>query len=201
MVEPWATVAKIAAIAIAAIAAYGALRIGIRVGVRHVMERRRADLTDSLAATELERRVTTLAGLALRIAGAVIAVIGVLMVLSEFEIDIGPAIAGLGVVGIAVGFGAQALVRDWLAGIFIVLENQYNLGDAVRIAGVSGVVEELSLRRTMLRDADGTVHVVPNGQIIVASNLARALGSNGAGHGGSQIPSGEATAPSESETD
>jgi small-conductance mechanosensitive channel len=201
MVEPWATLAKIAAITIAAIAAYGALRIGIRVGVRHVVERRRADLTDSLAATELERRVTTLAGLALRIAGAVIAVIGVLMVLSEFEIDIGPAIAGLGVVGIAVGFGAQAVVRDWLAGIFIVLENQYNLGDAVRIAGVSGVVEELSLRRTMLRDADGTVHVVPNGQIIVASNLTRALGSNGAGQGGSPIPSGEATAPPESETD
>jgi small-conductance mechanosensitive channel len=201
MVEPWATLAKIAAITIAAIAAYGALRIGIRVGVRHVVERRRADLTDSLAATELERRVTTLAGLALRIAGAVIAVIGVLMVLSEFEIDIGPAIAGLGVVGIAVGFGAQAVVRDWLAGIFIVLENQYNLGDAVRIAGVSGVVEELSLRRTMLRDADGTVHVVPNGQIIVASNLTRALGSNGAGQAGSPTPSGEATAPSESETD
>lgn len=201
MVEPWATVAKIAAITIAAIAAYGAMRIGIRVGVRHVVERRRADLTDSLAATELERRVTTLAGLALRIAGAVIAVIGVLMVLSEFEIDIGPAIAGLGVVGIAVGFGAQTLVRDWLAGIFIVLENQYNLGDEVRIAGVSGVVEELSLRRTMLRDADGTVHVVPNGQIIVASNLTRALGSNGATQGGSPIPSGDATAPAGSETD
>jgi small-conductance mechanosensitive channel len=200
MVEPWATLAKIAAITIAAVAAYGALRIGIRVGVRHVVERRRADLTDSLAATELERRVTTLAGLALRIAGAVIAVIGVLMVLSEFEIDIGPAIAGLGVVGIAVGFGAQALVRDWLAGIFIVLENQYNVGDAVRIAGVSGVVEELSLRRTMLRDADGTVHVVPNGQIIVASNLTRALGSNGAAQG-SPTPLGEATAPPESETD
>ncbi len=201
MVEPWATLAKIAAITIAAIAAYGALRIGIRVGVRHVVERRRADLTDSLAATELERRVTTLAGLALRIAGAVIAVIGVLMVLSEFEIDIGPAIAGLGVVGIAVGFGAQALVRDWLAGVFIVLENQYNLGDAVRIAGVSGVVEELSLRRTMLRDADGTVHVVPNGQIIVASNLTRGPSSNGAAQGGSATPSGEATAPAESETD
>jgi small-conductance mechanosensitive channel len=201
MVEPWATLAKIAAITIAAIAAYGALRIGIRVGVRHVVERRRADLTDSLAATELERRVTTLAGLALRIAGAVIAVIGVLMVLSEFEIDIGPAIAGLGVVGIAVGFGAQALVRDWLAGIFIVLENQYNVGDAVRIAGVSGVVEELGLRRTMLRDADGTVHVVPNGQIIVASNLTRALGSNGAVQDGSPTPLGEATAPPESETD
>ncbi len=81
--------------------------------------------------------------------------------------------AGLGVVGIAVGFGAQTLVRDWLAGIFVVLENQYSAGDVVRIAGVEGVVEDFSLRRTMLRDADGTMHSVPNGQIIVASNLSR----------------------------
>jgi moderate conductance mechanosensitive channel len=201
MVEPWATITKIAAILIAAGAAYGALRIAIRVGVRHLLERRRATLTEAAAAIELERRVTTLAGLALRIAGAVIAVIGVLMVLSEFEIDIGPAIAGLGVVGIAVGFGAQTLVRDWLAGIFIVLENQYNLGDLVRIAGVSGVVEELSLRRTMLRDTDGAVHIVPNGQIVVASNLTRAIGSNGLAQGGAPAPSGEATAPQESESD
>jgi len=76
-------------------------------------------------------------------------------------------------VGIAVGFGAQTLIRDWLAGIFVVLENQYNQGDVVRIAGVSGVVEDFSLRRTMLRDLDGTVHTVPNGQITVASNLTR----------------------------
>jgi small conductance mechanosensitive channel len=64
-------------------------------------------------------------------------------------------------------------VRDWLAGIFVVLENQYNQGDVVRIAGVEGVVEDFSLRRTTLRDLDGTVHTVPNGQIIVASNLTR----------------------------
>ena len=81
--------------------------------------------------------------------------------------------AGLGVVGIAVGFGAQALVRDWLAGIFIVLENQYSQGDVVRLAGVEGVVEDFSLRRTTLRDLDGTVHTVPNGQIIVTSNITR----------------------------
>jgi moderate conductance mechanosensitive channel len=103
----------------------------------------------------------------------VIGVIAVLMILNLFGIDIGPAIAGLGVVGIAVGFGAQTLMRDWLAGIFIVLENQYSQGDVVRIAGVDGVVEDFSLRRTTLRDLDGTVHTVPNGQITVASNMTR----------------------------
>ncbi len=95
------------------------------------------------------------------------------MALTEFGIEIGPAVAGLGVVGIAVGFGAQTLIRDWLAGIFIVLENQFNEGDVVRIAGVEGVVNGFSLRRTTLRDLDGTIHIVPNGQIIVASNLTR----------------------------
>jgi small conductance mechanosensitive channel len=107
------------------------------------------------------------------VAGVTIAVIALLMILDLFLIDIGPAIAGLGVVGIAVGLGAQTLVRDWLSGIFIVLENQYSQGDVVRIAGVSGVVEDFSLRRTTLRDLDGAVHNVPNGQITVATNLTR----------------------------
>jgi small conductance mechanosensitive channel len=108
-----------------------------------------------------------------RIAASVVAVVAGLMILDLFGIDIGPAVAGLGVAGIAVGFGAQTLVRDWLAGIFIVLENQYNAGDVVRIAGVEGTVEDFSLRRTTLRDLDGTVHTVPNGQIVVASNMTR----------------------------
>ncbi len=124
-----------------------------------------------LSPAELERRVQTIGRLVVRIAGSVIAIIAVLMALRLFGIDIGPAVAGLGVVGIAVGFGAQAVVRDWLAGIFIVLENQYSQGDVVRIASVEGVVEDFSLRRTTLRDVDGAVHTVPNGQIIVTSNI------------------------------
>jgi small conductance mechanosensitive channel len=115
----------------------------------------------------------TLETLADRLAAIVIGLIALLMVLSQFDVDIGPAIAGLGVVGIAVGFGAQTLVRDWLAGIFIVIENQYSVGDVVSIAGVDGVVEGFSLRRTVLRNLDGTVHNVPNGQIVVASNMTR----------------------------
>ena len=165
---------QIALIALAALAGFLVVRAGVGVGVRHLLERRREETgTGTLPAAELERRVRTIGTLAVRVAGAVIAIIAVLMALDLFGIDIGPAVAGLGVVGIALGFGAQTLVRDWLAGIFIVLENQFSAGDMVRLVGVEGVVEDFSLRRTTLRDLDGTLHVVPNGQIIVASNLAR----------------------------
>ena len=167
---------RLAIIAVAAIALFLLVRTGVRVSVRHLIERRTAEMDaddGTMTAAELERRVNTIARLVVRIAAGVIGVMAVLMALDLFGIDIGPAIAGLGVVGIAVGLGAQTLVRDWLAGVFVVLENQYSAGDVVRIAGVEGVVEDLSLRRTTLRDLDGTVHTVPNGQITVASNLTR----------------------------
>jgi moderate conductance mechanosensitive channel len=162
-------------ILIAAIAAFLALRTAVRLGIAHVLTRSEtADDDDGgVAPADLERRVRTLGSLAQRLGGGLIAVIAGLMLLELFGVDIGPALAGLGVAGIAVGFGAQALVRDWLAGIFVVVENQYNEGDVVRIAGVEGTVEGFSLRRTTLRDLDGTVHTVPNGQIIVASNMTR----------------------------
>ena len=144
--------------------------------MKHLIARRTHDAdAGNLPRVEQERRVTTLGQLLVKIAAAVIVVVATLMVLEAFSVDIGPAIAGLGIAGLAVGFGAQALIKDWLSGIFIVAENQYNAGEHVRIAGVEGVVEDFSLRRTMLRDADGTVHHVPNGQIIVASNLSRGL--------------------------
>jgi small-conductance mechanosensitive channel len=104
---------------------------------------------------------------------AFIVVVAVVMILGELGLNIGPAVAGLGIVGIAVGFGAQALVRDYLNGALILLENQYSKGDVVTIADVSGTVEDFSLRRTTLRDLDGVVHTVPNGQITVASNRTR----------------------------
>ena len=168
------TTLKIALIVLAALVAYLVVRIGVRIGIRHLVERRDdEESTAVLPPAELERRVNTIGRLVVRIAGVAISVIAGLMALRLFGIDIGPAVAGLGVVGIAVGFGAQTLVRDWLAGVFIVLENQYSQGDVIRIAGVDGVVEDFSLRRTTLRDLDGTVHTVPNGQIIVASNMTR----------------------------
>lgn len=127
------------------------------------------------AAEELKRRRTleALGGTLARIAVLVLAALAVLGVLS---VDLGPVIAGLGLLGLGIGLGLQNLVRDVVAGAFILLENQYATGDVVRIADVTGTVEELGLRRTVLRDADGTVHVVPNGLIAVASNQTRAWG-------------------------
>lgn len=171
----WALLAlRVGVIAIAAIAIYLALRTAISVGSRHIIDLRVAEKgTTDVPVAELERRVNTIAALVLKTVGGLIAVIAGLMVLDLFGIDIGPALAGLGIAGIALGFGAQTLVRDWLAGIFIVLENQYNAGDVVRIADVDGTVEDFSLRRTTLRDLDGTLHTVPNGAIVVSSNMTR----------------------------
>jgi small conductance mechanosensitive channel len=115
----------------------------------------------------------TLDGLGSNVIQFFIVVIAGLMILRSFGLDIGPAIAGLGVVGVAVGFGAQHLVRDYLSGALILIENQFSKGDVIRVAGVSGTVEDFSLRRTTLRDLDGAVHTVPNGEIHVASNLTR----------------------------
>jgi small conductance mechanosensitive channel len=126
-----------------------------------------------LSAVEVQKRIATLDDLGSRVLRFFIVVIAGLMVLGRFDLDIGPAIAGLGVVGVAVGFGAQHLVKDYLTGALILVENQFSRGDIVQIAGVSGTVEDFSLRRTTLRDLDGIVHSVPNGAITVASNLTR----------------------------
>jgi len=99
--------------------------------------------------------------------------IAALMVLRECGIDIGPILAGVGIAGIAVGFGAQSLVKDFLAGVFILLENQFRVGDVIETAGVSGVVERITLRATTLRDLRGNVHVVPNGAMSVVTNMTK----------------------------
>ena len=124
-------------------------------------------------AAEVSKRFATIEALVGYVVKGFVLTIGGLLVLEQIGLDVGPAIAGLGVVGIAIGFGAQAIVRDFFSGILILLENQYGQGDVVEIAGVTGTVEELTLRRTVLRDADGVVHHVPNGEIKVASNRTR----------------------------
>jgi small-conductance mechanosensitive channel len=169
---------SIALVGVAALIAFVGLRLAVRIGVRHVIEHRTA-AGGELPAADVSGRVQTVGRLIVRIGGAVIVVIAALMALGELGIDIAPAIAGLGLVGIAVGLGAQTLVKDWLAGVFVILENQYAYGDLVRVAGVEGVVEDFSLRRTLLRDADGSVHTVPNGQILVATRLSRPGGGQG----------------------
>jgi moderate conductance mechanosensitive channel len=142
--------------------------------VKTVMDREASEGTaQELSAAELKKRMDTVEALVARIVQVFIVVIATLMVLGRFRYDIGPAVAGLGVVGIAVGFGAQSLVRDYFTGALILLENQFSIGDVVTIAGVTGSVEDFSLRRTTLRDLDGVVHTVPNGEIKVASNRTR----------------------------
>ena len=127
-----------------------------------------------LTALEVARRIETVSSLARSLIRVLVVTIAVIMVLGKFNVDIAPAIAGLGIVGIAVGFGAQSLVKDYFNGVLILVENQFARGDVVRIAGVSGTVEDFTLRRTTLRDADGTLHTIPNSEIGVASNLTRA---------------------------
>ena len=126
-----------------------------------------------LSAVEVKKRMDTLDTLLTAAIRAFIIIVAVVMILGELNLNIGPAIAGLGIAGIAVGFGAQSLVKDYFNGALILLENQYSKGDVVTIADTTGTVEDFSLRRTTLRDLDGVVHSVPNGQITVASNRTR----------------------------
>ena len=123
--------------------------------------------------TPQEQRTRTLLSL-LRSAGLVIiGVMTVFMVLGALGVQLGPLLAGAGVVGLAVSFGAQSLVKDVISGLFMLFENQFGVGDVIRIEGVSGAVEKMTLRVVVLRDVHGVVHIVPNGQITKVSNLTR----------------------------
>ncbi len=97
----------------------------------------------------------------------------ILMIIAELGVNIGPLLAGAGIFGLAIGFGAQYIIRDFFTGLFIILENQYRVGDVVKIGDIAGTVESINLRMTVLRDVDGTVHHVPNGEIKIASNLSK----------------------------
>jgi len=179
---PWVTfvpvlegrVLPIVLILVVAIVLARASQLFIRGIVKTLMNREATEGTSQeLSAVELKKRVDTIDNLGANVLRFFIVVIAGLMILRTFDLDIGPAIAGLGIVGVAVGFGAQSLVKDYLTGALILIENQFSKGDVVRIAGVSGTVEDFSLRRTTLRDLDGVVHTVPNGEISVSSNLTR----------------------------
>lgn len=129
-----------------------------------------------LTTLESRKRIETIDTLAIRVFRLLVTLVAGAMVLEALGISVAPALAGLGIIGVAVGFGAQHLVKDYVNGALIVLENQFSRGDVVKIAGVAGLVEDISLRRTTLRDLDGIVHIVPNGEISVTSNLTRGWG-------------------------
>jgi len=149
-------------------------RRAVHMIVKTLLDRETTEGTaQELSAVEIKKRMITLEGLGTTVIRLFVIVIAAVMILGELNLNVGPAVAGLGVVGIAVGFGTQSIVRDYFTGALILIENQFSKGDVVSIAGVSGTVEDFSLRRTTLRDLDGVVHTVPNGEIKVASNRTR----------------------------
>jgi moderate conductance mechanosensitive channel len=150
--------------------------IGVFLVIRllRLITRKVADLqTRRLPPGNRAAEVRTLAGVISNIGVSVIVFVGALEILPMLGLNIGPLIASAGVAGLAIGFGAQTLVHDFINGFFILLDKQYDIGDYVRVAGVKGTVEEMTLRHTALRDDDGTVHFVPNSQITIVSNTTR----------------------------
>jgi small conductance mechanosensitive channel len=133
---------------------------------------RAVDDGDASIMTVREKRGQTIAQL-LRSVGRVVVFCTALLLTLNVFIDIAPILAGAGILGLAISFGAQSLVKDVLAGFFILVENQFALGDVVEAGGRSGVVERMTLRVTMLRDLEGAVHFVPNGEIKTVSNKTR----------------------------
>lgn len=122
---------------------------------------------------EVDKRIETLSHVISRTVVVMVTIAAFLTALPEIGLNVGPLIAGVGIVGIAIGLGAQNLVRDIVNGLFILLENQYGRGDVVKIGEISGTVEDLNLRRTVLRDMDGVVHFIPHGEVKTASNMTR----------------------------
>jgi small conductance mechanosensitive channel len=129
---------------------------------------------DPHSVTAHEQRVWTLLGLVRSVGLVFIAVIALFMVMGALGLDIGPPLAAAGVIGLAISFGAQSLVRDVISGLFILMENQFGVGDVIRLGDVSGRVEKLTLRIVVMRDDKG-VHIVPNGEIKQVTNLTRAF--------------------------
>jgi small-conductance mechanosensitive channel len=142
----------------------------LRVASKHISDLSSKEALPSALRTQ---QIRTISSVVYSVGVSVIMFVAALQILPLLGINMGPLLASAGIAGVAVGFGAQTLVRDFINGFFILVENQYDIGDTVKIAGVQGAVELVTLRRTILRDADGTVHSVPSSQITVVSNLTR----------------------------
>ena len=147
------------------------LKVVIRNVRREIVERMKK--RDTGSEVEVEKRGKTLSDMLYKSSTAIVWVVVIMMVLRELGFDIGPILAGAGIVGLAVGFGAQNLVRDIISGLFLIIENQVRVNDVAVINGTGGLVEEVNLRTTVLRSQDGTVHIFPNGAINTLSNMTR----------------------------
>jgi len=143
------------------------------VVVRRGIRRFRAYMEGRVRDAEEAKRVGTLCRVFRYFGSVVITIVAAMLVMNELGISIAPVLATAGVAGIAIGFGAQSLVKDYFAGFFLLLEDQIRQGDVVSVAGVGGLVEEVTLRYVRLRDFDGHVHFVPNGEIKTVTNRTR----------------------------
>jgi small conductance mechanosensitive channel len=157
-------------IAIIAVAAYFAIRIGSAAARRFEREMSRGT---GLDVVERTKRAQTLGRLIQKALSALVMAIAGLMILRELSVDITPALTGAGIAGLAIGFGAQTIVRDVISGFFLILEDQCRVGDVAVVNGQGGVVEEVNLRTLVLRDEEGTVHVFPNGEVKTLANKSK----------------------------
>lgn len=143
-------------------------------GIRLLTERLSRPLTDPTPQTlERQKRAQTLSATARAVATTVLFVVASILILGEIGVDVIPLVAAAGIGGLAIGFGAQNLVRDVIAGFFLLLEDQIRVGDVVKIGDKSGQVELIGLRIITLRDFDGSVHIIPNGTITSVTNQTK----------------------------
>ncbi|HSL69197.1 MAG TPA: mechanosensitive ion channel family protein [Longimicrobiales bacterium] len=161
------TAAQILLIVLVAVVAYRLIRLLVRRMVSHEI-----DSEDPVVKRLREQRAQTLGSLLNNVAFIVIVTFAALTILGTF-VEIGPLLAGVGVIGLAISFGAQSLVKDVISGTFILLEGQFGIGDVVRIGDTAGLVEKITLRTSTLRDAEGVVHIIPNGEITKVANLTK----------------------------
>jgi len=143
------------------------------LSIKHFEDIVRARAGDNADKIELVERVHTISGLVTNAVNIIVLSAASLMMLQELGVNIAPLLTGAGIAGLAVGFGAQNLVRDIISGFFFILEDQVHVGDVVEVNGTSGLVEAVKLRTLVLRDLSGTVHVVPNGEITTLSNKTK----------------------------
>ncbi|MDH4289479.1 MAG: mechanosensitive ion channel family protein, partial [Aquincola sp.] len=161
----WASAARVAGIVLVA----WILTLVLQRGIRRVRERVASRLDDR----EAVLRAATLGRVLRYVVAVVVTLVAGMLVLAELGVSVAPILGAAGVVGLAVGFGAQSLVKDYFTGLFILLEDQIHQGDVIRVGNHAGMVEEMTLRYVRLRDYDGNVHFVPNGQIDAVVNLSR----------------------------
>ena len=134
--------------------------------IRRTVGRIHSDATEE----DVKKRQDTLISLLHTLVKVVVWMVAIFTILRQFNIDLAPLLAGASVLGVALGFGAQSLIKDFLSGMFIIMENQYRVGDVVDLEGSAGTVEQITVRTTIVRDVDGNVHFIPNGTIMTVIN-------------------------------